>query len=200
MRNILQEIEYWSIPGTELVRRLNSNQAEGLSTSQAEENLTTYGKNLVKSNKKKDSLSLLISQFKTPIIIIFIFTAVLSFFLGEEEDALIIIIIVVISGALGFWLEKRASDAVNKLLAIVEPKCKVIRDGKVQEVISESVIPGDMVVLKSGDSVPADCLILECNDLFVNEATLTGESYPSEKSVRTLPKEAELRDRANCLF
>jgi len=200
MRNILQEIEYWSIPGTELVRRLNSNQAKGLSNSQAKEGLISYGKNLVKSNKKRDSLSLLISQFKTPIIIIFIFTAVLSFFLGEKEDAIIIIIIVVISGILGFWQEKRANEAVNKLLAIVEPKCKVIRDGILQEVVSEVVIPGDIVVLKSGDSVPADCLILECNDLFVNEATLTGESYPSEKSVRTSPKEAELRDRANCLF
>lgn len=200
MRESLQELEYWNIPAAELVGRLRSNPVEGLLTSQAEERLTRYGKNLVKSNKKKDSLSLLISQFKTPIIIIFIFTAVLSFFLGEKEDALIIIIIVVISGALGFWQEKRASDAVNKLLAIVEPKCNVIRDGKVQEVISESVIPGDIVVLKSGDSVPADCLILECNDLFVNEATLTGESYPSEKSVHTLPKETPLRDRENCLF
>src|SRR6478609_7889063 len=175
MRNILQEIEYWSIPGTELVRRLNSNQAKGLSNSQAKEGLISYGKNLVKSNKKRDSLSLLISQFKTPIIIIFIFTAVLSFFLGEKEDAIIIIIIVVISGILGFWQEKRANDAVNKLLAIVEPKCKVIRGG--------------IVFLKSGDSVPADCLILECNNLFVNEATLTGESYPSEKSILILSRE-----------
>ncbi|HEY7228662.1 MAG TPA: magnesium-translocating P-type ATPase [Nitrososphaeraceae archaeon] len=200
MRDILQELEYWSIPGTELVGRMSSNQVEGLTSSQAKQRLISYGKNLVKSNKRNNSLSLLISQFKTPIIIIFIFTALLSFFLGEKEDGLIIIIIVVISGVLGFWQEKRASDAVNKLLAIVEPKCKVIRDGKLQEVISEAVIPGDIVVLKSGDSVPADCLILECNDLFVNEATLTGESYPSEKSVHTLPRETPLRDRVNCLF
>ena len=113
---------------------------------------------------------------------------VLSFFLGEEEDALIIIVIVVISGVLGFWQEKRASDAVNKLLAIVQPKCKVIRDGKLQEVISEIVVPGDLVVLNSGDSVPADSLIIESKDLFVNEATLTGEGYPSEKFIHTLPK------------
>ena len=200
MRNILQEIEYWSIPGTELVGRLSSNQVEGLSSSKVKEGLISYGKNLVKSNKKRDSLSLLISQFKTPIIIIFIFTAVLSFFLGEKEDAIIIIIIVVISGILGFWQEKRANEAVNKLLAIVEPKCKVIRDGILQEVVSEVVIPGDIVFLKSGDSVPADCLILECNNLFVNEATLTGESYPSEKSIHILSKETPLRDRENCLF
>lgn len=104
---------------------------DGLSSSQAKERLTTYGKNLVTTDEKKDWLSLLISQFKTPIIVIFIFTAVLSFFLGEEEDALIIIVIVVISGVLGFWQEKRASDAVNKLLTIVQPICKVIRDGEI---------------------------------------------------------------------
>lgn len=200
MTDAHQEIEYWSIPAIELVGRLNSNQVDGLSTYQAKERLKTYGKNQVKTDKKKDSLSLLISQFKTPIIVIFIFTAVLSYFLGEEEDSLIIIIIVIVSGILGFWQEKRASDAVNKLLAIVEPRCEVIRDGKLQEVISEDVIPGDLLVLKSGDSVPADCLILECKDLFVNEATLTGESYPSEKYVHTLPKETPLKDRENCLF
>jgi Mg2+-importing ATPase len=200
MTDTRQEVEYWNIPATELVRRLSSNQVEGLTSFQAKERLTTYGKNLVTTDKKKNWLSLLISQFKTPIIVIFIFTAVLSFFLGEEEDALIIIVIVVISGILGFWQEKRASDAVNKLLAIVQPKCKVIRDGKLQEVISENVVPGDLVVLNSGDSVPADSLIIESKDLFVNEATLTGESYPSEKFVHTLPKETPLRERENCLF
>ena len=200
MTDIYQEKEFWNVSPTELVRRLRSNQVGGLSSSQAKERLTTCGKNLVRTDKKKDSLSVLISQFKTPIIVIFIFTAVLSFFLGEEEDALIIIIIVVISGFLGFWQEKRASDAVNKLLSIVQPKCKVIRDGILQKVISEDVVPGDLVVLKSGESVPADCLIMESEDLFVNEATLTGESYPSEKFVHTLPKETPLRERDNCLF
>jgi P-type Mg2+ transporter len=200
MTDTHQEVEYWNIPATELVRRLSTNQVDGLSSFQAKERLTTYGKNLVTTDKKKNWLSLLISQFKTPIIVIFIFTAVLSFFLGEEEDALIIIVIVVISGVLGFWQEKRASDAVNKLLAIVQPKCKVIRDGKLQEVISEIVVPGDLVVLNSGDSVPADSLIIESKDLFVNEATLTGESYPSEKFIHTLPKETPLRERENCLF
>jgi P-type Mg2+ transporter len=200
MTDANQEKEFWNISTVELVQRLGSNQIQGLSSFQAKERLTTYGKNLVRTGKKKDSLSLLISQFKTPIIVIFIFTAAVSFFLGEEEDALIIIVIVAISGVLGFWQEKGASVSVDKLLTIVQPKCKIIRDGKLQEVISENVVPGDLVVLKSGDSVPADCLIMECKDLFVNEATLTGESYPSEKFVYTLPKETPLRERENCLF
>ena len=200
MTGIQQEIEFWNISTSELFGRLGSNNTSGLSSYQAKEKLTTHGKNVVKATKKMDSISLLISQFKSPIIVIFIVTAVVSFFLGEEEDSLIIIVIVVTSGLLGFWQEKGASDAVNKLLAIVQPKCNVIRDGKIQQVISENVVPGDLALFKSGDTVSADCLITECKDLFVNEATLTGESYPSEKCICSLPKETPLRERVNCLF
>ncbi|MGA9744732.1 MAG: magnesium-translocating P-type ATPase, partial [Nitrososphaeraceae archaeon] len=200
MTHSYYEKEFWNVSAADLVQRLCSDHKYGLTSVQVKEKLTRYGKNLVKTAKKKDSLSLLLSQFKSPIIIIFIFTSAISFFIGEEEDALIIIVIVIISGILGFWQEKGATDAVDKLLAIVKPRCKVIRDGKLQEITSENVFPGDLVVLKSGDSVPADCLIMECKDLFVNEATLTGESYPSEKSVNSLSQESTLRQRTNSLF
>jgi Mg2+-importing ATPase len=200
MTHSYYEKEFWNVSAADLVQRLSSDQKNGLTSVQVKEKLTRYGKNLVKTAKKKDSLTLLLSQFKSPIIIIFIFTSAISFFIGEEEDALIIIVIVIISGILGFWQEKGATDAVDKLLAIVKPRCKVIRDGKLQEINSENVFPGDLVVLKSGDSVPADCLIMECKDLFVNEATLTGESYPSEKSVNSLSQESTLRQRTNSLF
>jgi Mg2+-importing ATPase len=183
-----QRTEFWNMSAAELVQRLGSNQIEGLSSSQAEERLSKYGKNLVRASKKRGTFSLLISQFKSPIMIIFIFTSAISFFLGEEEDALIIIIIVAVSGALGFWQEKGATDAVDKLLAIVQPKCEVIRDGKLQEVISENLCAGDLVVLRSGDSVPADCLIIECKDLFVNEATLTGKAILQKNLFRRCQK------------
>lgn len=192
--------KFWNVSAVDLIQRLGSDQKYGLTSVQVKERLTKYGKNLVKTAKKKDALSLLLSQFKSPIIIIFIFTSAVSFFIGEEEDALIIITIVIISGILGFWQEKGATDAIDKLSEIVKPTCKVIRDGKLQEITSENIFPGDLVVLKSGDSVPADCLILECKDLFVNEATLTGESYPSEKSVYSLSQESTLRQRTNSLF
>jgi P-type Mg2+ transporter len=145
-------------------------------------------------------LSLLVSQFKSPIIVIFIFTSVLSFFLGQTEDALIIISIVIVSGILGFWQEKGATDAVTKLLALVQLKTTVLRDKKLLEIRFEDVVDGDIIILKSGDSVPADSIILESNDLFVNEATLTGESYPVEKYVKILPEETPLKNRVNTLF
>ncbi|HEY7080187.1 MAG TPA: magnesium-translocating P-type ATPase [Nitrososphaeraceae archaeon] len=192
--------EFWSISASDVINHFDSSQTSGLSTSQARERLARFGKNLIKSSEKKNSLSLLLSQFKSPIMMIFIFTATLSLFLGEEEDAIVIMIIVVISGILGFWQEKGATDTVEKLIAILQLKCHAIRDGQLQEVPSESIFPGDIILLKSGDNVPADGLLIECKNLFVNESTLTGESYPSEKSVQTLPKYTPLRDRENCVF
>lgn len=200
---------YWSMPTADLFREINSCeiveerdrlQEVGLSSSEANLRLTKYGKNIVEVKKKTDLLSLLISQFKSPIILIFIFTSVLSYFLGQTEDAVIIISIIIVSGLLGFWQEKGATDAVTKLLEIVQSKTTLLRDGKVQEIRSEDVVPGDIVILKSGDSIPADCIIIESKDLFVNEATLTGESYPVEKSANTLSRETPIRDRTNSVF
>jgi Mg2+-importing ATPase len=202
---------YWSIPTISLLEEFNNNtiteqkkpyeyQESGLSSREASLRLSKYGKNLVKSRKNVDLLSLLISQFKTPIIIIFIFTSILSFFLGQTEDALIIISIVIISGILGFWQEKGATDAVTKLLALVQLKTTVLRDKKLLEIPFEDVVGGDIIILNSGDSVPADCVIIESKDLFVNEATLTGESYPVEKYVKVLPVHTPLKDRVNSLF
>ncbi|HET7390857.1 MAG TPA: magnesium-translocating P-type ATPase [Nitrososphaeraceae archaeon] len=206
-----QEQEYhyfWSIPTSELLQQFNNNstaeeeqQEAGLTSVEANLRLSKFGKNLVKSKKKTGLISLLISQFKSPIIVIFIFTSILSFFLGQIEDALIIISIVIVSGLLGFWQEKGATDAITKLLAIVQLKTTVLRDKKIQEIPFEDIVPGDIVMLKSGDSIPADCIIIESNDLFVNEATLTGETYPVEKSANiVLPAETPLRERTNSIF
>jgi P-type Mg2+ transporter len=133
---------YWTFPTAALLQEFSNNnnksteqkpheyQESGLSSAEANLRLSKYGKNLVKSTKNTDLLSLLISQFKSPIIVIFIFTSVLSFFLGQTEDALIILSIVIVSGILGFWQEKGATDAVTKLLAIVQLKTTVLRDKK----------------------------------------------------------------------
>ena len=143
---------------------------------------------------------MLLSQFKSPIILTLVFAAGLSFFLHDPVDAVIILMIVLISGLLGFWQERGAADAVEKLLAIVRIKTSVLRDGTQQEIPLEDVVPGDIVLLNAGDAIPADCLILESRDLFVDEATMTGETYPVEKEAALLPPETPLAGRTNCLF
>jgi Mg2+-importing ATPase len=190
---------FWSIPTSELLQRLRTSR-EGLASDEARERLDRYGFNLLKPKKRSDALTPLLSQFKSPIILILLFAAGLSFFLHDPADAIIILGIVLVSGLLGFWQERGAVDAVQRLLAIVQVKTNVIRSGDSKEVPVEEIVPGDLVFLKAGDVIPADSFILESKDLFVDEATLTGETYPVEKAAGVLPPETPLGQRTNGLF
>jgi len=196
---IQQPPTYWSVPQLGLLTQLNA-QKEGLSNEEAKQRLIQYGANLLSSPKRSDTLALLIAQFKSPIILTLIFAAGLSAFLRDPADAAIIIVIVLISGLLGFWQEKGAVDALEKMLAIVKIKTTVLRDSSEQDIALEDVVPGDVVILNAGDAIPADGMILESRDLFVDEATLTGETYPVEKEAGTLPAETPLSKRTNSLF
>ena len=166
----------------------------------SDKRLLRYGSNLLKPKKKSDALTLLLAQFKSPIILILIFAAGLSLFLRNPIDATIILVIVLVSGLLGFWQERGAVNAVEKLYAIVQIRATVVRDGDSKEIPIEEVVPGDIVFIKASDVIPGDCLLLESKDLFVDEATLTGETYPVEKSIGILPPETPLSQRTNSLF
>ncbi len=195
----MHPIPFWSIPANEVLQQLQC-ASQGLTSQEVKIRLKQYGPNLLKPKKKSTALTLFLAQFQSPIILILIFAAGLSFFLNATTDALIILTIVLISGLLGFWQEWGAADAVEKLLALVQTKATVLRDGITQEVFVEEVVPGDLVLLSAGGSIPGDCLVLESSDLFVDEATLTGETYPVTKEVGILPAETPLAKRSNVLF
>ena len=187
---------FWSISVKELLGGLHST-INGLTSSDAKNRLSTYGANRLKPQKRSGAFSLLVAQFKSPIILILIFATGLSLFLHNLVDASIILAIVIISGLLGFWQEFGASNAIEKLLAIVQIKAAVFRDGKKGEIHIEEVVPGDIVSLSAGDIVPGDCLLLESKDLFVDEAMLTGETFPVEKAVSVLAADTPLAKRTN---
>lgn len=190
---------FWSISTADILKKLEAKDS-GLITSEAKKRLLHYGSNRLRPQKRSDVLTLLISQFKSPIILILLGATALSFFLKNYVDASIILTIVFVSGMLGFWQEHSATNAVAKLLAIVQIKTAVLRDGKEQEVAVEDIVPGDIVVLNAGDIVPGDCLILESKDIFVDEAMLTGETFPVEKVVSVLPADTALAQRTNALW
>jgi Mg2+-importing ATPase len=190
---------FWSVPSLGLLQQLQTTP-QGLTSDEVRQRLLRYGSNLLKPKKKSDALTLLLAQFKSPIILILIFAAGLSFFLRNPIDATIILVIVLVSGFLGFWQERGAVNAVEKLYAIVQIKATVVRNGDSKEVPIEEVVPGDIVFIKASDVIPGDCLLLESKDLFVDEAALTGETYPVEKSIGTLPPETPLSQRTNSLF
>jgi len=193
------ETPFWNVPSLELLQQLQTTP-QGLMDDEVQQRLLRYGSNLLKPKKKSDVLTLLLAQFKSPIVLILIFAAGLSFFLRDPIDAGIILVIVLVSGFLGFWQERGAVNAVEKLYAIVQIKTTVVRNGDPKEVPIEEVVPGDIVSIKASDVIPGDCLLLESKDLFVDEAALTGETYPVEKSIGTLPPETPLSQRTNLLF
>src|SRR5271157_2333150 len=190
---------FWSISTSELLQKLETTN-NGLTGNDALRRLARYGANLLKPPKRSDALALLLGQFKSPIILILFFATGLSFFLRDPADAIIILSIVLASGLLGFWQERGASNAVKKLLSIVQIKAAVVRDGTSREIPVEEIVPGDIVILNAGDIVPGDGLVYEAKDLFVDEAMLTGETFPAEKAEAVLPAETLLGLRTNALW
>ncbi len=190
---------FWSILPDQLFQELKTSP-QGLTETEAQQRLEEYGYNLLKPPKKSDALTLLLGQFKSPIILILIFAAGLSLFLQDSIDALIILTIVLVSGLLGFWQERGAADAIKKLLAIIQIKASVLREGTAKEIPIEQIVPGDIIRLNAGDVIPGDGLILDSKDLFVDEASLTGETYPVEKMASLMPAETPLAKRTNTLF
>ncbi len=171
---------FWDQKPQEIFEELGT-RASGLTRPEVAERLKRYGPNRLKPKKKTGTLFLLINQFKSPLILLLLGAALLSFFLSGTADASIIIGIVLVSGLLGFVQEKKASNAVEKLLDMVRVTSEVVRDGAIVELQRDDLVPGDIVILNAGDLVPADCYVFEAKDFFVDEATLTGESFASEK-------------------
>ena len=190
---------FWSISVTEMHQKLETTK-DGLTGDEARARLARYGANLLKPPKRSDVWTLLLNQFKSPIILILFFATGLSFFLRDPVDAFIILSIVLVSGLLGFWQERGASNAIAKLLSIVQIKAEVLRDGSSKEIPVEEIVPGDIVILNAGDIVPGDGLVQESKDLFVDEAMLTGETFPVEKAAALLPVETPLGQRTNALW
>jgi len=173
---------------------------EGLTGKEARQRRACCGPNLLKEQPRANAMALLVAQFKSPIILLLLFATALSLFLHDPVNALIILTIVLASGLLGFWQEHGATRAVEKLLAMVQIKATALRDGHPQEISVDQIVPGDIVVLNAGDLVPGDCVVDESTDLFVDEATLTGETFPAEKSAGVLAVETPLAKRTNALW
>jgi len=188
---------FWSSTTQSVIEQLASSD-KGLSSVEADKRLSE------KSGSKEESghpvIGLFFNQFTSPLVLLLIFAAALSFFLDDRIDAMVIMAIVGMSGCLGFWQEWGAHDAVKKMLAIVQVKVNVIRDGQVKEVTLNQIVPGDIVQLSAGDTIPGDCLIIESKDLFIDEAALTGETYPVEKHAGVAAIDAPINQRNNSLF
>jgi Mg2+-importing ATPase len=191
--------KYWSLPQDELLTTFGSSP-QGLSDDAVQQRLEQYGHNLLVTKERIVPLKIFLGQFKSPIVLILLFATAVSMFVQEWVDAIIILVIVLGSALLSFFQEYNASNAVEELKEQVSLRTVVIRAGQKIEILAEEVVPGDIVLLSAGSLIPADGVILEAQDFFVNQAVLTGETFPAEKKLGPVAPDANLTERTNCVF
>ncbi|MCX8150719.1 MAG: cation-translocating P-type ATPase [Candidatus Bathyarchaeota archaeon] len=173
---------------------------QGLSSDEAQNRLVQYGPNELKKEKGRSPIKLFLSQFTDILMIILLIATGLSLVVGETIDALIIIAIVIASAVLGFTQEYRSEKAVEALKRMSAPTATVIRNGKEEKVPASQLVPGDIILLYTGDKVPADARLIETFNLKVEEAALTGESSPVEKITSAIKENTPINDRRNMVY
>lgn len=184
----------------EVLYQLLGTSAEGLSSKEAASRLAANPTVAADRPDWMKVLLLFLSQFKTPLVLMLVFAVLLSASLGETTNAILILSILLLTGILGCWQEFRADKAVKKLQGMLQMPAFVKRDGQWISIHLSDVAPGDVVRLSAGNLVPGDCLLIWEKDLHVNEAALTGESFPVEKKRVPCPADTPLSRRANSLF
>lgn len=190
---------YWSWSPEGACAAADSSEA-GLTERQAADRRAAQGPNAVAPDQRRTTLRLLIGQFANPIILILLAATVLSMIVGDPVDGSVILVIICASGGIGFWQEHRASQAVAALARRVHVQVEVMRDRTEVSIPVDAVVPGDVVLLRAGDIIPADGRLLACSNLLVDEAALTGESYPAQKALGPVDADAALGERTSAVF
>ncbi len=191
--------EYWAKDASALLLSAGVND-QGLSAKEAAARLLRYGENTLKEKQREGALHMLLGQFKNPLVLILVFAALISALVSEYMDMVIVLAIVLASALLSFTQEYSAGKAVEKLRSQVTLNTSVKREGQVISVPTSSLVPGDLVLLSAGSLVPADGIVLTAKDFFVNEAALTGETFPVEKQPGLSGQTAPLNQRGNQVF
>jgi len=192
-------LDYWSCPEQQLLQELSCRE-DGLPLEEAAMRQKISAPRRLNASRYDSGLLLFLRQLKSPVTLILIAASILSFFLGERSDAFIILAIIFASAVLGYYQEKGAASALRRLLQLVQVKVTVIRGGQENSVPLEEVVPGDIVSLNAGQTVPGDCRLLSSRDLYANEASLTGETFPAEKKCGLASPQASLSEKHNVLF
>ena len=194
------DFDYIGCPQEDLFGKLNTS-SKGLSEEEAKNRLERYGYNEPAKKKKRTIILQILSKFINPLVIVLIIIAIFSLFFGEPIEATLVMLMAIMSVFLSFIQEYRAGKEAEKLSEMVRATATVYRNGKPKELKIREIVPGDIVDLFAGDMIPADLRIIFCKDLFINQASLTGESFPAEKTA--MPNKAingSTSDSSNIVF
>lgn len=190
----------WHTLEIHTVEALLGTSAHGLSQAEVQARLTRYGPNQLADVPPTNPLFILLHQFQSPLIYILLLAAVVTVLLGEHVDAGVIAVVLLLNAAIGFTQEYRAETSVRALMRLLVPRARVVREGRVWEIDSRELVPGDLVLLESGARVPADLRLIATSALTIDESLLTGESVPVTKGVEPLDRDVLLADRTNLAF
>lgn len=196
----MENKNWYNLSVKETLDALRSNAKQGLSGKQVTENLEIWGPNSITAAKGRSAWIRFLLQIHQPLIYVLLFSATMALYLGEYVDAAVIYGVVIVNALMGFVQEDKALKALDNLTKTITISAHVIRDCNVEVIDSTALVPGDIVILRSGEKVPADMRLIQVHDLKVDESALTGESVPVEKDECELPAETVLAERANMVY
>ncbi len=187
-------------PVQKVMASLGTSAESGLSEAEASRRLKEHGPNKLVETKRDGPFVILVNQFKNVMVLVLLVAAVISALTHDVTDAFVILIISVVNAVIGFVQEYKADKAMAALAQMAQPQAKVLREGKVAEIPSAEIVPGDVLLLESGSRVPADARIVESAGLKIEEAALTGESLPIEKTTQEAAEDSALADQTSMAF
>jgi len=193
------EEQWHHLSQEEAFKALNSRRS-GLSSVEVRERLIKYGPNKLKGKKKTPPVLVFLRQFISPLIYVLVIAVIISVIVGHFIDAGVIAGVLIFNAVIGFIQERRAEAAMEALIKMAAPRAKVRRDGKIESLPASGIVPGDIVLLETGDKVPADARLVEASNLKVNEAALTGESVAVDKHTKALSGEVPVAERKNLVY
>ncbi|MFH8080462.1 MAG: cation-transporting P-type ATPase [Candidatus Aenigmatarchaeota archaeon] len=191
--------EWYKLSAEETIKQLGSSR-NGLTSDEVEKRKRIFKKNIIYEEYSINILKIVFNQLKSFMTILLLIAAIISFTLNEIVDFLLIATFTLIIVGIGFFQEYKAEKIVKELKKMTLPKVKVIRDGKQIEISSDELVPGDIIILLTGDKVPADARIIEAHSLEVDESLLTGESVPIKKTHETIKSDVDIADRINMVY
>ena len=205
LENLMEKTNYYNLPYKAVKELLHTDTEQGLTEHEAMERLGEYGYNEFKKREHTTLWQKFVAQFKSFMIIVLLIAAAISGVTGYMNgegitDALIILVILVANAIIGMVQESKAERSLDALERMAAPRSKVVRDGERRIIESRELVPGDIVEIETGDSIPADLRLTEAINLKVQEAALTGESVPVEKSTESIEGDASIGDRVNMAF
>src|SRR5262245_60463637 len=193
-------VAWYAMPIDEVMKKLTTNTEKGLGATEASSRLEKYGPNRLPEGKKRGPFMRFVSQFNNILVFVLLAAGFIKLMLNLWVDAAIIFGVVILNALLGFVQEGKAEKALDSIRNMLSAEARTIRDGETRMISAEELVPGDVVLLESGDKVPADLRLAEVKNLRTEEAALTGESVPADKGTDSVSRTATVGDRESMAF